>query len=87
MSQWWIRGNEAVLQLKIIPFSCIIGLVDANYRFIWTSLGAPGNTHDSTHFQCTSLWGKTLPGQVVEINGEEIPPIILGDGAFLCSLG
>ena len=65
----------------------LLGLVDANYRFIWASLRAPGNTHDSTCFQSTSLWGditsrKTLPGQVVEVNGIEIPPIILGDGAF-----
>ena len=65
----------------------LLGLADANYRFIWASLGAPGNTHDSTYFQSTSLWvditsGKILPGQVVEINGLEIPPIILGDCAF-----
>ena len=44
----------------------LLGLVDANHRFIWASLGAPGNTHDSTYFQSTSLWdditsGKTLP--------------------------
>ena len=26
----------------------LLALVDAKYRFIWTSLGAPGNTHDST---------------------------------------
>ena len=65
----------------------LLGLVDANYRFIWASLRAPGNTHDSTYFQSTSLWDditswKTLPGQVVEVNGVEIPPIILGDGTF-----
>ena len=26
----------------------LLALVDAKYRFIWASLGAPGNTHDST---------------------------------------
>ena len=35
-----------------------------------------------------TLWnyiasGKTLLGQVIEVNDVEIPPIILGDGAFL----
>ena len=26
----------------------LMALVDAEYRFIWASVGAPGNTHDST---------------------------------------
>ena len=26
----------------------LMALVDAEYRFIWTSVGAPGNTHGST---------------------------------------
>ena len=26
----------------------LMALVDAEYQFVWTSLGAPGNTHDST---------------------------------------
>ena len=35
-----------------------------------------------------TLWnyitnGKTLPGQVIKVNDVEIPPIILGEGAFL----
>ena len=79
MSQWRTRGNEAVLQLQ--------KFLDARYRFIWASIGAPGNTHDSTNFQSTSLWddiksGKTFSGQVVEVNCVEIPPIILCGGAF-----
>ena len=33
----------------------LLALVDAHYRFIWASIGAPGNTHDSTLFQSTNL--------------------------------
>ena len=83
-------GQEAMKQyynFKNFYSVVLLGLVDANYRFIWASLGAPGNTHDSTYFQSTSLWGdicsgNILPDKAVEVNGVEIPPIILGDGAF-----
>ena len=83
-------GQEAIKQyynFKNFYSVVLLGLPDANYRFIWASLGAPRNTHDSTYSQSTSFWDditsvKILPGQVVEINGVEIPPIILGDGAF-----
>ena len=50
--------QEAMKQyynLKNFYSVVVPGLVDANYRFIWASLGAPGNTHDSTYFQSTSL--------------------------------
>ena len=33
----------------------LLAIVDAKYRFIWASVGAPGNTHDSTYFQSTKL--------------------------------
>ena len=52
------------------------------------SLGAPGNTHDSTLFQSTTLWSNILSGHVlseaaIKINDDVvIPPLILGDGAF-----
>ena len=64
----------------------LLALVDAKYRFIWASLGAPGNTHDSTYFQSTSLWdetnaGKVLPDKNCVVDGVETPPVILGDGA------
>ena len=83
-------GQEVMKQyynFKNLYSVVLLGIVDANYIFIWTSLRAPGNTHNSACFQSTSLWddttsGKTLPGQVVEVNGVEIPPIILGDSAF-----
>ena len=65
----------------------LLVLVDPKCRFIWASVGAPGNTHDSTLFQSTSLWekitaGSILPQLVLEIEDQAIPPLILGDGAF-----
>lgn len=65
----------------------LMALVDAKYRFIWASVGAPGNTHDSTLIQSTKLWseivaGKIIPNLVQEVESVEIPPLVLGDGAF-----
>ena len=64
-----------------------MALVDAEYRFIWASVGAPGNTHNSTLLQYTDLWRKIVEGDFFpnvaqKIEDVEIPPLILGDGAF-----
>ena len=83
-------GEEAMKQyynFKNFYSVVLLALVDAKYRFIWASLGAPGNTHDSTYFQSTSHWdetnaGKVLPDKNVVVDGVEAPPVILGDGAF-----
>ena len=61
--------------------------MDSHYIFIWASIGAPGNKHDSTYFQSTSLWekiaqGELIPSKVQTVDDIEIPPHILGDGAF-----
>ena len=65
----------------------LLALVGAKYRFIWADIGAPGNTHDSTYFQSTNLWdniirGHVIPDKVQLCNNVEIPPMLLGDGAF-----
>ena len=65
----------------------LMALVDAKYRFIWASVGVPRNTHDSTLVQSSELWsriveGKVIPNMVQEVEGIEIPPLVLGDGAF-----
>ena len=62
-------------------------LVDAEYRFIWVSVGAPGNTHDSTLLQSTNLLKRIfgvemIPNVVQQVEDVEIPPLILGDEAF-----
>ncbi|XP_057294674.1 uncharacterized protein LOC130623211 [Hydractinia symbiolongicarpus] len=43
----------------------LMALVDAEYRFIWASVGAPGNTHDSTLMQSTELWDRIVAGKVI----------------------
>ena len=65
----------------------LMALVDAEYRFIWASVGAPGNTNDSTILQSTDLWrkiagGDFIPNVAQKIEDVEIPHLILGDGAF-----
>ena len=65
----------------------LVALVDAEYRFVWASVGAPGNMHDSTLLQSTDLWKKIVDRKVIpnvaqQVENVEIPPLILGDGAF-----
>ena len=65
----------------------LLGLVDAHYRFVWASIGAPGNMHDSTYFQSIPLWeeiakDELIPSKVQTVDDIEITPQILGDGAF-----
>ena len=62
-------------------------LVDAEYRFIWAPVGAPGNRHDSTLLQATDLWKRIVGGEMIpnvfqQVEGIEIPPLILGEGVF-----
>ena len=66
----------------------LMALVDAEYRFIWASVGAPVNTHDSTLFQSTELWGRIVDGNAIpnivqKVNDVDISPQILGDGASI----
>ena len=66
----------------------LLALVDPKYCFIWASVGAPGNTHDSTLFQSTSIRGKITAGSILpqsvlgQEEGQAIQPLILGDRAF-----
>ena len=64
-----------------------MALVDAKGRFIWASVGRPGNTHDSLNFRSSHLFnricqGEVIPRKVQRIDRVEIPPVILADGAF-----
>lgn len=65
----------------------LMAIVDAKFRFTWASCGYTGNNHDSTIFQATSLYKKIAEKQVIpniakNINNIDVPPLILGDGAF-----
>ena len=64
-----------------------MGMVDANGRFIWASVGDPGNSHDSIIMQSTTLWqdiaqGKILPGIAKNVGGADVLPLIVGDSVF-----
>ena len=64
-----------------------MALVDEKHRFICGRCGFPGNSHDSIILQSTSLWsrineGKFIPDICQEVDGVQIPPLILGDSAF-----
>jgi hypothetical protein len=45
-----------------------MGLVDAKYRFVWASVGFPGNTHDAMILQATQL--------LKDIHENDIIPLI-----------
>ena len=58
-----------------------MGLVDAKYRFIWASVGFPGNSHDAVILQSTELWQKimsedAIPAISQEIMQSDVPPLI-----------
>ena len=62
-------------------------MVDAKYRFIWSSCGYPENSHDSIIMQSTSLWdeitqGKIIPEIAKRVDGVNVPPLVIGDSAF-----
>ena len=84
-------GAQAMKQyhnIKKFYSVILLALVDVKYRFIWASLGAPGNSHDSALFESTTLWSNIVSGDVLSEAAAKtnddivIPPLILGDGAF-----
>ena len=65
----------------------LMAIINAGCLFIWASIGAPGNTSDSTLLQSTDIWKRILGGQMILnvcrlMEDIEILPIILGDRAF-----
>lgn len=68
----------------------LMGLVDAKYRFVWASVGFPGNTHDAMILQATQLWkdistNNAIPSISKYIGGVEVGPLIVADSAFPCT--
>ena len=81
-----LGGAQAMKQyhnIKNFYSVILLAVVDAKYRFIWATLGALGNTHDSILFQSTTLWSNIVSGDVLsEAAGKTnddivIPPLIL----------
>ena len=70
----------------------MVGIVGADYKFLWTSGGLPGSSNDACTFQASRLYQNIVGNdflpeiqKVVKLpNGSELqlPPILLGDSAF-----
>ena len=65
----------------------IMAMVDAKKRFIWTSAGFPGNSHDAIIFQLAKIFKQLsennfIPEVCKDQEGTKIYPMILGDSAF-----
>ena len=83
-------GEEACKEyhnFKNVFSIVMMAIVDAAARFMWVSVGFPGNSHDSIIFQSTQLWSDIMEKKVIpeisqNIQGTDIYPMILGDSAF-----
>ena len=70
----------------------LMGMVDSHNRFVWASCGYPGNSHDAIIFKSTDIWraiqdDHLIPNIAKSVDGINVPPLILGDSAFLSKLG
>lgn len=63
------------------------GLVDHTYKFLDFDVGWPGKCHDAYVFECSRLSrklesGTFFPPITKNIQGVDIPPLIVGDSAY-----
>ncbi|XP_044184341.1 protein ALP1-like [Acropora millepora] len=83
-----LQANKEYHNFKNFYSIVLMGMVDARHRFVWASCGFPENSHDSIIiFQSTNLWseityGQTIPDIGKDVEGDNVPPLILGDSAF-----
>ena len=83
-------GNEArkeYYNFKNFYTVVMMGMVGADYRFLWASAGLPGSVNDACSFQACKLYqnisnGEKLPEIYKTIKDIQIPPLILGDPSF-----
>ena len=83
VSSRWVSCKEYHNFFSVV----LMGMVDSKYRFVWTSCGYPGNSHDSIIFQSTDLWNQIknqeyLPKSGKKVGSLLVPPLILGDAVF-----
>ena len=57
----------------------LMAIVDAQDRFIWASVGFPGNSHDSIIFQSTDLWHNITENNIIP----SISQVIEGTEVYL----
>lgn len=65
----------------------LMTIVDGSGRFLWACAGMPGNCHDSTLLQSTSLWQTGKLKAICELSTQQVgnvmvPGLILADNAF-----
>ena len=83
-------GSEAAKEYQNVKnfYSVVLmAIVDPKERFIWGSVGFPGNSHDSTMFKSTKVYNKiiedgVIPAMAQKENNINVYPMILGNGAF-----
>ena len=82
-------GLKACKEYNFKNFYSIVmmAIVDTEDRFIWASVGFPGNSHDSVIFQSTEVWqditeNNIIPPVTKTIEDTEVYQMILGDSAF-----
>ena len=75
-----LQANKEYHNFKNVYSILPMGMIDARHRFVWASYGFPGNSHNSIWSKITC--GQTLPDIAKDVEGVNVPPIILGDSAF-----
>ena len=83
-------GSEAAKEyhnFKSFYSMVLMAIVDPKKRFIWGSVGFPGNSHDSTIFKSTKIYSEIvedgiIPSIAQKESNTNVYPMILGDGAF-----
>ena len=83
-------GNEArkeYYNFKKFYSLVMMGIVGADYRFLWASAGLPGSVNGVCSFQACKLYqdinnGEKLPEIYKTIKGIQIPLLILSDSTF-----
>ena len=93
--KWPSGGNEASKEyytFKNFYSIAMMGIVGADYKFLWTSVGLPDSLNGACTFQASCLYENIVANdfllemqKVVKLpNGNQLqlPPILLGDSAF-----
>ena len=90
-SDYGVHGVQAMKKYLNFKgfFIVLMSLVDAEYWFIWASVGASVNTHCSILLRSTDLWkiivrGGMIPNVVQEVQDIEIPPLFWVKEPFHC---
>ena len=59
----------------------LMAMVDSHYRFVWSSCGYPGNSHDAIILRSTNLWNSIqdglLPNMAKVVGEVNVSPLII----------